>query len=250
MVNNVAIPVFLYHKIILNGHPSRYMLHWHDFVEQMNLICVSGSKCLTAEEYWDNDWSEEREGKFCLITFDDGFADNYSAFIFLRDLGLSGTFFVITSLVGTKGYLGWNQLQEMLDAGMSVQSHSASHQYLSSLTTKKLNEELISSKEMIENKMGKKVSFLSLPYGDYSSRVVSAALYAGYQGIFTSKVHYARGKRDVLIPRINIDPHMSNDDFKLLLAGKYSALFFRQRAKQIVKDFVKTATFYKFIRKK
>src|SRR5205085_11200244 len=78
----------------------------------------------------------------------------------------TATFFVTTGWVGTRGYATWSQLREMSDAGMSIQSHTLSHPFLSELTRADATRELSASKHEIEQRMGAACTTLALPGGD------------------------------------------------------------------------------------
>lgn len=101
------------------------------------------------------------------ITFDDGHFSHYqAAFPELLARGMAATFFVITDRVGTVGYASWAQLREMADAGMSIQSHTASHPFLSELHPTAAAAELRRSRDAIEQTLGRPVTSLALPGGD------------------------------------------------------------------------------------
>ena len=51
----------------------------------------------------------------------------------------------------------------------------------------KIKEEILTSKEIIEQKLKKKVDFLCYPYGHFNSQVKQILKEAGYQGAVTTK---------------------------------------------------------------
>ena len=65
-----------------------------------------------------------------ILTFDDGYADNYTnAFPLLQKYGMIGHFFIITDFVNEKRaeYMTWPQIEEMSAAGQRFGSHSRDH---------------------------------------------------------------------------------------------------------------------------
>jgi peptidoglycan/xylan/chitin deacetylase (PgdA/CDA1 family) len=101
------------------------------------------------------------------ISFDDGYANNFTeAFPELLARGMSATFFVITSRIGTPGYVTWEQLRAMRASGMSIQSHTHTHPYLSSLSTSAAREELETSRRLLDEALGQTTTTLALPNGD------------------------------------------------------------------------------------
>jgi peptidoglycan/xylan/chitin deacetylase (PgdA/CDA1 family) len=101
------------------------------------------------------------------ITFDDGHASHYEeAFPLLVERGATATFFVTTGLVGTAGHVTWAQLRAMADAGMSIQSHTTSHPFLSELGWDAAEREIGGSRKDIEQHLGRPCTTLALPGGD------------------------------------------------------------------------------------
>jgi peptidoglycan/xylan/chitin deacetylase (PgdA/CDA1 family) len=65
-----------------------------------------------------------------VLTFDDGYRDAFeNAFPILQKYGFVGTFFIITDRVtfGEPAYATWDQIVEMHNAGMDIQSHTRTH---------------------------------------------------------------------------------------------------------------------------
>ncbi|MCI5168049.1 MAG: hypothetical protein D3903_18675 [Candidatus Electrothrix sp. GM3_4] len=68
-----------------------------------------------------------------------------------------------------KELMTWENLQEVSKHGISVGSHTNSHNILSYLNKEKQAEELVLSKYLIEKKLGTKVQSMSYPVGTYST---------------------------------------------------------------------------------
>ncbi len=64
-----------------------------------------------------------------FITFDDGLAGHFPAACYMASKGVFGTFFIITSKIGTAGYLTLDQLKRLRDMGHLVANHSSGHNY-------------------------------------------------------------------------------------------------------------------------
>jgi peptidoglycan/xylan/chitin deacetylase (PgdA/CDA1 family) len=101
------------------------------------------------------------------ITFDDGTRGQYDyAFPELVARGMTATFYVTTNWVGQPGYMTWSQLRELTAAGMSVQSHTRSHPFLSELGSDELRSELAGSKRELDSQLGQDTSEIAFPGGD------------------------------------------------------------------------------------
>lgn len=61
--------------------------------------------------------------------------------------------------------LTWSQIQEMSRLGISIESHTHSHPFLSSLSPERVEQELSTSRTILEQKTGRKVLGLAYPGG-------------------------------------------------------------------------------------
>lgn len=130
-----------------------------------------------------------------VLTFDDGYADNYeNAFPELVKRGMMGTFFIITdfaTLVGTdevyEPYATWDQLAEMAAAGMEIGSHSRNHPDLAGKDLDYLVWQALGSKEAIEANIGYHPHILSYPAGSYDQLVIDVFKSAHFWGAVTTK---------------------------------------------------------------
>jgi peptidoglycan/xylan/chitin deacetylase (PgdA/CDA1 family) len=143
--------------------------------------------------------SNDRE--LISLTFDDGWQSDFSiALPLLNKYGFNATFFIITGRVGKKGYLKWCQIRELLSAGMEIGSHTETHPYLTLIPTTAVHEECLRSKLELEDKIGVRVTSISIPYGEYNKNVMDSAIKCGYENICISK------------PGINSVPLKKNGD--------------------------------------
>ncbi|MGH7620110.1 MAG: polysaccharide deacetylase family protein [Gemmatimonadaceae bacterium] len=123
------------------------------------------------------------------ISFDDGdLGQATRAFPALVAHGMTATFFVTTSWVGRPGYASWEQIQEMHAAGMSIQSHSHTHPFLSELEEEPLRDELRRSRDLLSEHLSERPSMLALPGGDAPRASLRRVLAEeGYEVVATSR---------------------------------------------------------------
>lgn len=145
--------------------------------------------------------------KSCLITIDDGWASGYTnAWPILKEFGYPFTMFIYVNYVGTGGKsLSWDQLAEMRDGGVDIQSHTYSHSSLKQPGggVDKTNHERImkdvaalgvdgwrrkeiaESKTFLEKQLGIKVNAIAYPFGVYDNAARDMVKQAGYEAAFT-----------------------------------------------------------------
>jgi peptidoglycan/xylan/chitin deacetylase (PgdA/CDA1 family) len=226
-----GVPVFAYHavdeseKFAVPSRERKYRIHRTQFKEHLQQIAQFGYETRLLSELWN--CRDLTGAGVVTITFDDGLLSAYEvAYPLLLEMGMRAEFFVNTATLDTTGFLTSSQLCEMHRAGMSFQSHSHEHLYLTWLSTQRLEHQLSVSKRLLEDRLGCPVDFLAPPYGDVSPSVLEAAWKAGYQGVCTSRSWPAKpGARTV--SRTAVYGHTTPPRFRRLLVG--DALAYRVR---------------------
>lgn len=175
-----------------------------DVVEYTILHAISKAGYLVTDNYSFRPLEETAFSRGMVsITFDDGFANVYNnALPVLARYGFKTTQYIVSGAIGSKTNLDLpamtrSQIAAMCAAGHEIGSHTAGHPRLTSLSSKKLNSELSSSKKILDA-ICVPVDSLAIPYGDYNDNTISAAK-KYYDSVRTSD----RGE-NVLI---GFDPH-------------------------------------------
>jgi peptidoglycan/xylan/chitin deacetylase (PgdA/CDA1 family) len=149
----------------------------------------------------------ELDGNYFHLSFDDGLRNNFTnAAPVLQDLDIPATFFVPSSLIGCDDstakyysrevmnydapirFMDWGQLEELVDQGFDIGSHTRHHARLSDLDDPdELRDEIRGSKNEIENTLGVSCKTISWPYGtrdDVNASALKACERAGYEVVF------------------------------------------------------------------
>lgn len=212
-----GIPALMYHSIsTIPGNPLGVPVK--QFREEMEWLRRQNYHSVSLEEFYRALVSKSQiPDKPVLITFDDGYEDNYTeAWPILKQNGFRAAFFIITDSVGP-GMMTWPQLNELVRQGNSIGSHTVHHLDLATLSYKQQESELLTSKEALESHLGIRIEALCFPSGRYNDTTLKLMPKAGYLLGFTTKPGRVHWKDDVLtLKRLRISGGMSLDSFKEL----------------------------------
>lgn len=88
----------------------------------------------------------------------------------------------------SKELMTWDQIREVADHGIAIGSHTHSHRVLSTIPVNEQKEEMITSKSIIENQIGKNVRTIAYPVGNYqhfTHETIGLASECGYDAAFS-----------------------------------------------------------------
>ena len=124
--------------------------------------------------------------KSAVITIDDGYISGYAvAWPILKEFGYPFTMFIYTNYIGNGGKsISWAQLEQMRDAGVDIECHTVSHPDLRHSPKGQeynawLHNEIYTSKDILEQKLGIKIVAFAFPYGTHNEVVRKMAMEAG-----------------------------------------------------------------------
>jgi peptidoglycan/xylan/chitin deacetylase (PgdA/CDA1 family) len=209
------VAILMYHGTPnVEKYPSDVSMK--DFKQQINHLLNNGYNVITMAQYQDSLKGTKLPSKPVLITFDDGYDNNYQAFNFLKEKNIPATFFIHTLdhdpkyanlRTETIPKMSVEQIREIAQTnGFEIGSHSVTHQDLTKLTPKKLKQELTDSKIFLERATGEKVDTVAYPLGAVDQRVVEVAktLYQnGFAVGFNGDVSY-KDLNNFAAPRIGV----------------------------------------------
>ncbi len=180
-----GVPILAYHKV--ESDNDLYSVSPTEFSRQMEFLVKSGYQSVSLAQLVDS-----FEGKYNLpakpivITFDDGYLDNYrNALPILQKYGMRATVFIITGQVGQTEYLNWDDIVRMQQQGTEIGSHTVHHTELGKAGLAAQVEEIQQSKNMLEQRLKVPVHFLAYPYGSFTGNSEYLLRGAGYRGACT-----------------------------------------------------------------
>jgi peptidoglycan/xylan/chitin deacetylase (PgdA/CDA1 family) len=128
-----------------------------------------------------------------LITFDDCNASDFEiALPALLTRGLKAHFYVVTNLIGKKGFLSGTQVKELHRSGMTIGNHGKLHRSWRGLTEWELEEEVVQARACLQDLISDRVRFAACPNGSYDRRVLKRLRASGYERVYTSDRGCAR----------------------------------------------------------
>jgi peptidoglycan/xylan/chitin deacetylase (PgdA/CDA1 family) len=227
-MDRIKLPILMYHEVvndtILKGSiykmtPS-YYIPLNKFEEQMELLFTSGINCIT----FDDIQYTNTNSKYLVITFDDGWYGNYQYVLpILAKYRFKAVFFVAVNYIGSLDYMNWEDLNDLINAGMSVQSHTLTHRPLQTLSNEEIYVELFESKKIIQKHLNNEVFALSFPHGSYNDEIVKIAENVGYKIMCTSDIkctyNISLNNSPAVLGRINVT--QNKDTSKLLRLIEY-----------------------------
>ena len=152
-----------------------------DFEEQLRYLRDQGYNGITTRDlWWSLDQTAPLPAKPVMLTFDDGYADAYSVVLpLLKKYSFVGVFFVTVNRVGTAGYLTRDQVRELADAGMDVESHAMDHVSMNtSAATQRY--QMCTARQYLSDWTGTDVRHFAYPSGDYNADSFPALQSCGY----------------------------------------------------------------------
>jgi peptidoglycan/xylan/chitin deacetylase (PgdA/CDA1 family) len=169
------------------------------FAATVDRLIAEGYRFLTEAEYLEClDHPDPSCQRSVFLTFDDAYENVYrDAFPLLRERGIPFHLFVVSDFAGRPNtwdlslgrpphrHAGWEQLSEMVAAGATVGSHTATHADLTRLDGPAVEDELRRSRDAIAARLGRAPRTFSYPFGRFDRRAQDTARRVGYEAAFS-----------------------------------------------------------------
>ncbi|MBR8461686.1 polysaccharide deacetylase family protein [Campylobacter sp. faydin G-105] len=218
--------VLMYHSI--SEHMGEKFDKWRvkpkDFESQMRYLSKNGFKSYFISELVA---LKNLPPKAVCITFDDGYADNYTnAFEILRRFNLKATIYLVPNKEQNHWEKGLKHHLQMLDNKQIIAlqnsglvefgAHTLNHVNLTKINPNDAQIELKNSKEQVEKLTGKSCVSLAYPYGKFDENIVRIAKEVGYtNAVIVKRGLYEIGDDKFMIKRIGVLGTESFFDFWL-----------------------------------
>lgn len=179
----------MYHHV--GKGESRFIVEPEIFKKHLKMLLEHGYTPLTLQEFSNLYKTGNLPVKPLLITFDDGYEDNYkNMFPIVREMKVKVNVFIAAGLIGTEKMLSWNQIHEMIASGLvGFGSHGMTHSPLRKISNEDVLHELSASKELIEKNLGMEIDSFCYPFGSgaFDKRIRPLVFKTGYKFDFSTK---------------------------------------------------------------
>jgi methionyl-tRNA formyltransferase len=230
------IVILLYHRVNDEQRDST-TVGIGQFHRQMEMVARYNPR-LSLRELLSGEFDPASRRPYVLVTFDDGYRDNYvhASPILLRHR-IPATFFISTGIIGTEqGFqhdwtrlgkalpsLTWEQVREMQEMGFGFGSHTVNHVNLAHVDEETARRELLESRDALAEKLGIRDPLIAYPFGGRSditperSRLVREA---GYTACFSAYGGINGPDFDRFdVKRMGIDHGFTEASFRARLEG-------------------------------
>ena len=174
------------------------------------------------------------EEKVVAITFDDGYEDNYTeAMPLLKKYNATATLYLVIDrhendwsakkkrnhnkgdlLKETK--LSDNQVQQMVDSGIfELGGHTITHPYLPNTSVSEKRNEILSCKNLLEDKFNTHVASFAYPFGVYDSEDIDILETSNFSSAVTTNEGVAQTKSIFELNRIKASGKDNFFEFKI-----------------------------------
>jgi peptidoglycan/xylan/chitin deacetylase (PgdA/CDA1 family) len=252
-MNAGTLPILTYHAIDSSGavtstEPAR-------FAETLDALLEAGFQPVDLAR-WIEDGRPPVDRGFALA-FDDGLRSILGVADRLVRLKVPATIFVVTDRIGVDNdwpgqpsrvpvarLLGRGDIQALACLGFRFGSHGCSHQRMTKLNRQRLDEELIASRDRIEQIVGIPCPLLAYPYGSIDARVRLAASRI-YKAAFGTRLAYASSSDNLHdLPRVDAYYLRSRQALSRLVAGDWDRRLGFRRAMRAVRGSVERVGLY------
>lgn len=235
------VPVLMYHSISSSSNPKfkQFAVPAQAFDEQMAYLQAHRYTPVTITQLarMRAAGGETLPERPVVLTFDDGFADFFTAALpILQRYGFVATLYVTTAFVGEtsrwlcsegeaeRAMLTWDQLKEICASGVECGGHTHTHPQLDTLPVPRVQEEVQLCKRILEDHLECKIDSFAYPYGYQTATVRQIVQAAGYLSACAVKNRMSTEKDDLFaLARLMIHANSSLDDFAAFLIGRNSS---------------------------
>lgn len=191
------VPVLCYHSVTAEATESYrgFAIDPGLFREQMAAVAGSGRRTMTVGELASGlaPGATAPTDPRVVLTFDDGFRETHGLVLPVLDgLALKATAYLVSAYVegtsrwltpdgeGDRPLVSWTEARELADHGIEIGSHGHRHVALDVLKDADARDEIVRSRQILEDGLGRPVTTFAYPYGYHTGLIKRTVREAGY----------------------------------------------------------------------
>jgi peptidoglycan/xylan/chitin deacetylase (PgdA/CDA1 family)/glycosyltransferase involved in cell wall biosynthesis len=250
-VSPAVIPVLMYHRVpdapIDTKHQT--FVTKRNFEKHLRFFARRGLQAITFKDYLAFSTGDKPLREFprkpFILTFDDGYQDNYhnmlplaqkygykGVLFLLGDFSASGNFWDLGEDVEANRIMTTEQKKTFVDQGWEIGAHTLTHPHLTLLNDEDVLHELRESRKRIERELQTKVVSFAYPYGTYDNRIKALVKQSGFEfGIATDSGGITIEDDHFAVFRVNMFPEESMFSLFKKTSSWYRKYYQRKRGK-------------------
>ena len=252
LTKKYEIPVIMYHRVIRDkseGGVHGIYVTESQFEKHLKYLKQKGFETITFKDLLNNKYKDRfnREKKQIILTFDDGYTDNYNyAFPLLKKYGFKCVIYLLSHLNYNKWdvevkekpehkfeLMDMSMIKEMEEYGIEFGGHTKTHPKLATLPIEIAQEEILTSKKVLEEKLGHALISFAYPYGNLNEDVKKIVKNSGYNfAVATDSGDISFSEDLFQIRRIGIFSTNNFFTFKRKVSGKYNFIKIKREKKE------------------
>lgn len=252
LTKKYEIPVIMYHRVIRDkseGGVHGIYVTESQFEKHLKYLKQKGFETITFKDLLNNKYKDRfnRGKKQIILTFDDGYTDNYNyAFPLLKKYGFKCVIYLLSHLNYNKwdveveenpehkfDLMDMSMIKEMEEYGIEFGGHTKTHPKLATLPIEIAQEEILTSKKVLEEKLGHALISFAYPYGNLNEDVKKIVKNSGYNfAVATDSGDISFSEDLFQIRRIGIFSTNNFFTFKRKVSGKYNFIKIKREKKE------------------
>lgn len=197
----IKIPVLMYHYVRDENTVNELIVSTKDFENQMKYLKDNNFKTLSLDELYTILKRKSNPYEKCaVITFDDGYTDNYAnAYPILKKYGQTATIFMISDRLNVKPdyFMTSENIIELQANGIDIENHTANHEKLGTIPYDRQLDTIETGKKSLEKVLEKPIKYFAYPYGNYNPDTIKILRDTNHFMAFTTKNGYVTENSDL-----------------------------------------------------
>ncbi len=233
------IPILMYHRLTRDrSEEGRHTIYFNvdEFEKHLLYIKKKGFETITFKDLNEITLEKRLKKKYIILTFDDGYKDNYDLlFPLLKKHDMKAVIYMVSHLEYNKwdvdkdgekrfGLMSKEEVLEMYSSGyVEFGGHTMHHVNLPTLGYEEQKKEILGNKIFLEELLGERLVSFAYPFGYFNEDSKKIVEELGFDyGVATDSGPFNMEEDLFEIRRIGIFPDLTFRRFKNRLSGRYT----------------------------